>query len=118
MSTHSARLPYAAASVGGIVLWTVTSAVGDRTEPWDTEIYWSFSYPLSIAASAVLGYLFPTRAWRWAVVLTFMQGAVMLLGGSGLGLLPLGLVLLSILSLPPIAAALLAAKVSARRARA
>lgn len=118
MNDHSARLAYAASSIGGIILWTVTAAVGGRAEPWDTEVYWSVSYPVSVAASAVLGYVFPKRAWRWGVTLTFTQGAVMLLGGSGLGLLPLGLVLLAILSLPPIAAATLAARVAARRARA
>jgi len=118
MNDHPARLPYALAGVCGIILWTVTAAVGGRSEPWDTEIYWSVSYPLSVAASAVLGYLFPKRAWRWAVVLTFTQGAVMLLGGSGLGLLPLGLVLLAILSVPPVLAATLAARAGARRARA
>lgn len=117
MNHTSARLPYALAMIGGTVLWTLTAAIGGRAEPWDTSSYWTIAYPLSIALSAVLGYAFPHRAWRWALVLTFMQVVVMVLGGAGLGLLPLGLVLLFVLSFPAVAAAVAAARVGARRVR-
>jgi hypothetical protein len=113
-SDTSARLPYAVTIIGGVTLWTLTAAIGGRTEPWDTPGYWIVAYPLSIALAAMLGYVFPVRAWRWGLVLTLMQGVVMILGGSGLNLLPIGLALLGILSLPAVAAASLAAKVSLR----
>jgi hypothetical protein len=115
MNDTSVKLPYAITIIGGMVLWTLTAAIGGRTEPWDTHGYWSVAYPLSIALSAVLGYVFPIRAWRWGLLLTFMQAGVMIIGGAGLGMLPIGLALLGILSLPAVAAASLAAKVSARR---
>lgn len=115
MNESSTRLPYAIAIVGGTALWTLTAAIGDRTEPWDAPGYWSVAYPLAIAGAGILGYAFPHRAWRWALVLMFMQAAVMILGGSGFGLLPLGLALLTVLSLPAVAAAVLAQKVSMRR---
>jgi hypothetical protein len=65
--------------------------------------------------AGVLGYAFPQRPWRWAVVMMFMQAAVMVIAGSGFGLLPLGLILLAVLSLPAVALARLAAKIRLRR---
>jgi hypothetical protein len=96
---------YLIAVIGGVALWTATALVGGRSEPWDSGLYWSVSYPLSLVAAAVLGYVFPSRPWRWALVLMYSQVLVMLASGSGLGLLPLGLILLGMLSLPAIALA-------------
>lgn len=109
------RPAYAISIVAGVVLWTLTAAIGGRTEPWDAPGYWSVAYPLAIALAGVLGYVFPQRPWRWAVVLMFMQGAVMLFSGSGLGLLPLGLIVLGVLSLPAVAFASFAARLSQRK---
>lgn len=117
MHDPSARLPYAIAIIGGTVLWTLTAAVGGRTEPWDTPGYWSVAYPLSIVLAGAMGYVFAERAWRWALALTFSQLIVMILGGSGLGLLPIGLALLGILSLPAVVAATVAAKLGRRHER-
>lgn len=115
MNDVSSRFPYAIAIIGGTVLWTLTAALGGRTEPWDTQGYWSFAYPLSIALAALMGYAFPQRPWRWALALTFSQLIVMILGGSGLGLLPLGLILLGILSVPAVVAASLSARFARTR---
>lgn len=109
------KRPYAIAAVMGTLLWTVTAVLADRREPWDSSAYWTVAYPLAVVFSGVLGYLFPQRPWRWAVVLIFMQLLVMIVGGSGFGLLPLGLILLGILSLPAIAVAVWAAKLRWRR---
>lgn len=115
MSEASSRPAYAIAIVAGLVLWTLTAALGGRNEPWDAPGYWSVAYPLAIALSGVLGYLFPERPWRWALVLMSMQGVVMLFNGSGLGLLPLGLIVLGVLSLPAVGLASFAANRSRRR---
>lgn len=118
MTETSAKLPYAVATVLGTILWTLTAALGDRTEPWDAPGYWSIAYPLAIALAGLLGYVFPRRAWRWAVVLIFVQAAVMILGGAGFGMLPLGLLLLGVLSLPAVAAASFGERLGASRAHA
>lgn len=115
MTENSSRPAYAIAIVAGVALWTVTAAIGGRTEPWDSPGYWSVAYPLAILLAGALGYLFPHRPWRWAVVLMFMQGVVMLFSGSGAGLLPLGLIALSVLSLPAVAFASFAARLSLRK---
>ena len=104
------RLAYTIAAAAGMALWLATSALGGRSEPWDAPIYWSIAYPVALVLAAGLGYFFPQRPWRWALTLMFMQAAIMVLGGAGLGLLPLGLVVLGVLSLPAVLFAWLAAR--------
>lgn len=110
MNPDSSRLAYTVALVSGLVLWAATSALSGRREPWDWSGYWTVSYPLALLLAGVLGALFPQRPWRWALVVIFSQMIVMLFGGSGFGLLPLGLILLGVLSLPAIAVAKLGAR--------
>lgn len=103
-------LAYALSIVGGVVLWTATSMVTGKREPWDSSVYWSISYPLAVLGSAVLAFLFPQRPWRWAAMVMLMQFVVMIAMGSDLGLLPLGLIVMAVLTVPPAAAGLLAAR--------
>lgn len=93
----------------GLALWSVTAWLAGGREPWDTSIYWTGAYPLALIAAAALGFAFPERSWRWALGLMLAQLPVMLAGGSGFGLLPLGLVLLGVLSLPAVLTAKLGA---------
>lgn len=113
MKENSSRLAYGIAIAAGTVLWVATSAIGGKAEPWDSSVYWTIAYPVAIVLAGFLGYVFPQRPWRWAVVVMFMQAAVMVIAGSGFGLLPLGLVFLAVLSFPA-ALAWLAAKVRLR----
>lgn len=112
---NSSLLAYGIAIAAGMVLWITTSALGGRAEPWDTSIYWTISYPAAVALAGLLGYAFPQRPWRWAVVVIYTQAAVMAGAGSGFGLLPLALILLAVLSLPAIALARMAANLRLRR---
>ena len=86
----------------GIALWTVAAKLGHRKEPWDSPDYWTLAYPAAIAVCGVLGFLFPDRPCRWALILMFMQLPVMSLNGAGDSLLPLGVILVAVLSLPVI----------------
>jgi hypothetical protein len=95
----------------GTALWTATAIAGGRAEPWDSALYWSASYPSALALAAAIGFLFPDRPWRWAVVLVFTQLPVMAVSAPGLGLLPLALVMLGLLSLPAILLAAVAARI-------
>jgi hypothetical protein len=110
----TSKVSYGIAIIAGAVLWTLTAATGGRSEPWDTPGYWSVAYPLAVVLSGVLGYLFPRGAWRWAAALRFMQAPVMIISGAGFGLFPMGLIALGVLSLPAVALASIAAKVSLR----
>jgi hypothetical protein len=102
VNERATTLAYAIALVAGTMLWFATSAASGRREPWDSSLYWTVAYPVAILLSGVLGYVFPQRPWRWAAVVIFSQLIVMIVGGSGFGLLPLGLVLLTVLALPAV----------------
>lgn len=110
----TSKVGYGIAIIAGVVLWTLTAATGGRSEPWDAPGYWSVGYPLAVVLSGGLGYLFPRGAWRWAAALMFMQAPVMIFSGAGLSLFPMGLIALAVLSLPAVALAVIAARLSLR----
>ena len=109
-----AALPIAVSAGLGLALWTVAAQITHRAEPWDAPVFWSVFYPMAIALAGALGFAFPDRPWRWAVVVLLMLIPVMLAGGAGLGLLPLGVALLLVLSLPAAGLATAAAWVRRR----
>ena len=107
--------PYLIAILGGAALWLLTSLISGRAEAWDAPMYWTVTYPLAILLAGVLGYRAPRRAWRWGLAVMLVQAPVMMLtSGGSMSLLPLGLALFAILSLPAIAAATLGAKIRMR----
>lgn len=107
-----------ASVVAGGLIWGWIAAASDRTEVWDAPQFWSYGYPLALAACAVLGFAWPQGPWRWAVLVFGMLFAVMLAqgiaSGSSLSMLPLGLVMLAILALPGVALAAFAGWVRRR----
>jgi len=110
MRGRNSILAHVLSGMAGLALWGMTAAVTGQREPWDASSYWTVSYPLAILCSALLGLLFPERAWRWAAILMLMQFVVMIAMGSDLGLLPLGLIVLAILSAPAALAGVLTAR--------
>jgi hypothetical protein len=108
--------PYLIALLGGASLWLLTSLISGRAEAWDAPMYWTVTYPLAILLAGVLGYRAPRRAWRWGLAVMLVQAPVLLLtSGGSMSLLPLGLALFAVLSLPAIAAATFGAKIRGRR---
>jgi hypothetical protein len=110
MPGRNSFLPCILSALSGLGLWALTAAATGKHEPWDASSYWIVSYPLAIIGSAILGFFFPQKPWRWAASLMLMQLVVMIATGSDLSLLPLGLVMLAVLSVPPALAGMLAAK--------
>jgi len=100
----------AIAFAGGLTIWTTASLLGGTREPWDSDFYWSLAYPAALLFCGGLGFLAPERPLVLALIVMFGQAAIMLLGGSGLGLLPPGLALILVLSLPAMALAWIAAR--------
>lgn len=99
------------ALTGGAALWIVTMAATGRSEAWDSAWYWDATYPLCIALAAVLGYRTPVRAWRWGLAVVMIQApVVMFTSGNSWNLLPLGIAIFLLMSLPAMAAALVAAR--------
>lgn len=102
---------YTIAIIGGAGLWFITAAVTGRTEAWDSTLYWVATYPISIAIAGWLAYHLPTNPWRWALAVMWAQALALMFAGSSFGLLPLGLIVFGVLSLPAIfVAKLVAAK--------
>jgi hypothetical protein len=108
---QKARMAVLMAAVIGFALWFVAILFTAKKEPWDSAAYWVIAYPLAIAACAVLGYRFPERPWRWALVLFESQFLAMCVHNGELGnLWPLGMLLFAVVALPGVVAAKAAAR--------
>ena len=91
----------------GLAVWLVICAVSHRREAWDARLYWSSGLPLMALASAAAGWLAPQRPWRWGLLIMAPQPLVLFIQNPSGGMLPLGLIVFLVLSLPCILAALL-----------
>jgi hypothetical protein len=102
-----------AAILIGVVAWEAAVPAGTRKEAWDLPVYWQIAYPMMVAGSFVLGILGPSHPVRWGLLVGLGQGVWSLIVTSlqkGISnLLPLGLIMFAILSVPCIAAAWLGA---------
>jgi hypothetical protein len=99
------------AALVGAALWFVTSLVTGKREPWDAAVYWAVAYPVAIGASAILGYAYRDRPWRWPLVLFEAQFIAMCLRNGELGnLWPLGMALFAVIAVPGVVAARAAAR--------
>jgi hypothetical protein len=96
---------YATAFLAGTILWSLATIAAGGREVWDAGLYWTAAYPAALLIGGGLAVLYPERPWRWPLVVMLTQMPVMIAMGSGLGLFPLGLALLAILSLPGMAIA-------------
>jgi hypothetical protein len=102
--------------VAGLVICLAVAKLGGRREPWDTSLYFVAGIPLMCAVAFALAYVFPLKAWRWVLSMAVGQSIALVLGGGSLSLWPLGMIAMTVLSLPQLAAAIIASKL-ARRGR-
>lgn len=58
---------YGLAVLVGIIVWIAVSTVSGRREAWDSGSYFRIGLPVVCVASAALGFLEPSRPWRWGV---------------------------------------------------
>lgn len=107
---HRATGAWIAAIVGGAILWLAVAGVSGKREAWDSSIYWTVAYPLSIGLAGGLGYWVPEKPWRWGLAVMLVQALVLVTSGSDFGLLPLGLIVFLILALLAVGFAALMAK--------
>ena len=111
------RRAYAFAIGGGALLWLAAMAASGRREAWDSGLYWVGAYPLSVLLAAWLGYEFPRKAWRWGLAIMLAQAVTLAVTALDFSMLPFGLIVFSILSLPLMAAATIGAWWSRRSER-
>ncbi|MCX5797479.1 MAG: hypothetical protein NTY77_18460 [Elusimicrobia bacterium] len=91
----------------GLAVWLIVCAVSHRREAWDAGLYWTLGMPLMALASAVAGFLAPQRPWRWGLLVMAPQPLALFIQNPSGSMLPLGLIVFLVLSLPCILAALL-----------
>jgi hypothetical protein len=105
MQTVRQKWLYLSAFLLGMAVWIAVSALSGRREAWDSAWYFSAGMPILCAGSMILAFCEPARSWRWGVV-PFAGQLVLVLISQGPGnLLPLGIVVFGIFSLPAILAA-------------
>ena len=112
---ESVRPAYTIAIVGGALLWLAATLISGRREAWDSSLYWTVAYPLSIVLAGWLGYRYPKKPWRWGLSVLLAQAVVLAFAGGDYGMLPLGLILFAILSLPAIGLACAGARFATRK---
>jgi len=100
----------------GAALWILGGVASGRKEPWDTGVYWSAIYPLSMLGSAAFARWIPAHAWRWALWIFLGQfvGAT-LKAGEVSNLWPIAVVMFVALSVPGMVLAVIVARLSRNR---
>jgi hypothetical protein len=107
---------YALAIVTGALTWAAISAVSGRREAWDSSWYFSAGIPVVCVMSGALGFIEPRKQWRWGITPLIGQFSWMLFTQGPGNLLPLGVLVFGILSIPSIMTAKLGAFVRRKTA--
>jgi hypothetical protein len=108
---------YGVAVVTGILVWVLVSTISGRREAWDSQWYFLVGIPVICLVSAALGYVEASRSWRWGISPLIGQFFWMLLTQGPGSLLPLGLVVFGVLSVPSIITARVGAVFGSTRAK-
>ena len=107
---------YGLAVVTGVLVWVIVSNASGRREAWDSQWYFLISVPVVCVISAALGFVEPRRPWRWGVAPLIGQFSWMLFTQGPGNLLPLGVVVFGVLSVPSILTARIGAFLGKKRA--
>lgn len=108
---------YLLAIVGGAVTWALVAQASGRREAWDSPLYFSVAIPLTCGLSFVLALLEPARSWRWGILPLAGQLLWMLISQGPGNLLPLGVIVFGIFSIPSVVTARLGSSIATKRTR-
>lgn len=108
---------YLVATLCGAAIWIFVALASGRGEAWDSGLYFSVGIPAVCLVSMALAFFEPERSWRWGVLPVVGQFVWMLLSQGPGNLLPLGIVVFAVLSLPSIIAARVGASIATKWAR-
>lgn len=100
---------YLAAVGCGAVIWLLIVRATGRREAWDSGLYFSVGLPVVCLISMAFAIFEPKRSWRWGVLPVVGQFVWMLLSEGPGNLLPLGVIVFAMLSVPSIVTAWLGA---------
>jgi hypothetical protein len=96
---------YLMAAVCGAAIWIIIALASGRREAWDSGLYFSMGLPTVCLISMAFGFFEPNRTWRWGVLPLAGQFVWMVLSQGPGNLLPLGMIVFGVLSVPAIIAA-------------
>ncbi len=103
-SRHLSDIPttiaYFISLLVGVGLWIGIMFVTGEHEAWDTGIYFIYAWPIMALISGALGFFMPERPWRWGAVMLASQALLAIIVSRSANLLPFGLVVFFVLSLP------------------
>lgn len=108
---------YLLAAACGAVIWMHIAAASGRREAWDSGLYFSVGIPAVCLVSMAFGFVAPDRSWRWGVLPLVGQFVWMLLSQGPGNLLPLGMVVFGVLSVPSIMTARLGRFIATKAGR-
>ncbi|MBI5076222.1 MAG: hypothetical protein HZB62_13800 [Nitrospirae bacterium] len=108
---------YLVAITFGAAIWYFIAAASGRREAWDSGLYFTMGMPAVCLISFALGFFAPVRSWRWGIAPLFGQFIWMLLTQGVGNLLPLGIIVFAVLSVPSVLAALFGGFLGARKAQ-
>lgn len=114
---QSSAVPYIVSFLAGLAICLAGAKLGGRREPWDSSLYFVAGIPIMCVVSFGVAYAYPVKAWRWVAAMALGQSVALLMGGGSLGLWPLAIVAMALLSLPQLAAAIVASNLVRRRSR-
>lgn len=105
---------YLVAVLCGAAIWIFVALASGREEAWDSGLYFSVGIPAVCLVSMALAFFEPERFWRWGVLPVVGQFVWMLFSQGPGNLLPLGIVVFGVLSVPPIIAARIGASIATK----
>lgn len=115
MIIRTEKAAYLYACAAGAITWIGTALLSHRTEAWDASLYWVAAYPALALVLAWISYEIPARPCRWVLAAMFTQAAALFFSNPSAGLLPLGLILFGVLSLPLMIPAAIGARLGRKR---
>jgi len=107
-------LPYAAATLSGLVVCLAITIATGRNEAWDSGFYFSAGIPVMCVLIFVISYVFPRKAWRWTLSMAVGQSIALVMGGGSLTLWPLAIIAMTVLSVPQLVTGFVASKLATR----
>ena len=99
----------------GLASWVVTGAVVGKREAWDDPAWFMYALPALFVSLVLLGFFFPRNSSLYGPLAMSGQTVALLFSAKGgLSLLPVGLVLMAIMSIPFVLAGLIGALIRTR----
>ncbi|MBI5424181.1 MAG: hypothetical protein HZA32_08830 [Opitutae bacterium] len=99
----------------GAVGWEIACRLSGQREAWDSSSYWAVAYPGFGLAVLVLAFIWPRSGWFTWIAIAVGQAVAMFAKNPGGTLLPLGVMVMLVMSAPLLIAGRLGARLRSWR---